>query len=303
VVARLEGTGNVPTKLSVPQQHGVEWLEPTVAAEVEPRGSIVGGHRSFTYVIKLTEPGEVALGKLSLPYWDPDARAYRTASTDLGSVTVKPSAAQKKRTPVAKTPLETLGKARPALGEYTPAGPAVADRPVFWALLFGAPLSVLLADGGRRLGSFLSRRRQAQKNDPRELSGRALAEARRLLASDPTAAVAQVERALFLALEGGLAVKARALLKAVVKDELERAGLLPEHTDETQALLEECEGARFTGKSASTEGDLLGRATRLLPRRGGLAEALRPEWRDARGHLQYRARRRTSHGPGIGHSP
>jgi hypothetical protein len=264
VVARLEGSGNVPAKLFVPQQNGVEWLEPTIAAEVEPSGSIVRGYRTFTYVIKLTEPGEIKLGELSLPYWDPEARAYRVARAELGSIAVTPGEKRKDKPAAPESPLATLGKPRQTLaGDATRASP-LGDRPLFWFLLFGAPLSVVVGDGGLRLARWLGRRRAAQQNDPRELAQQALGQARRLAGKDDAAALAQVERALFLALEAGPGLKARALLKSELERELEQSGMVAEQAQSVVELLTQCENARFTGKLADG-GDLVGRAERLIP--------------------------------------
>ncbi len=77
IVARLEGVGNVPSTLNVPQQHGVEWLEPNVVSDVEPKGNVVRGFRSFTYVVKLTEAGIVDLGELTPPFYNPGKAALR----------------------------------------------------------------------------------------------------------------------------------------------------------------------------------------------------------------------------------
>ena len=265
VVARLEGIGNVPAKLNVPQQNGVEWLEPTVASDVEPRGSTVRGYRSFTYVIKLTEAGEIKLGELSLPYWDPEARSYRTLKAELGNVTVTPGDAREVKPKAPESPLATLGKPRSSLDDFHGEARALGDRPVFWFLLLGAPLSVVMLDGSLRLSRWFSRRRALRQSDPRELALQALAEARRLGARDPQAAVAQVERALFLALEAGAKIKARALLKSELERELASSGLAAELVADASRLLESCEHSRFTGKAGAANDDLVGQAERLIP--------------------------------------
>jgi hypothetical protein len=249
----------------VPQQNGVEWLEPTVASDVEPRGSIVRGYRSFTYVIKLTEAGEIKLGELSLPYWDPEARSYRTLKAELGNVTVTPGDAREVKPKAPESPLATLGKPRSSLDDFHGEARALGDRPVFWFLLLGAPLSVVMLDGSLRLSRWFSRRRALRQSDPRELALQALAEARRLGARDPQAAVAQVERALFLALEAGAKIKARALLKSELERELASSGLAAELVADASRLLESCEHSRFTGKAGAANDDLVGQAERLIP--------------------------------------
>src|SRR5258706_15816406 len=43
VVAKLEGTGNLPYKLLTPEQNGVEWLEPTLVDRGGPKKDVVQG--------------------------------------------------------------------------------------------------------------------------------------------------------------------------------------------------------------------------------------------------------------------
>src|SRR5262249_5321019 len=119
---RLEGTGNLPHELKVPEQRGVDWLDPSVTDSISPRDSIVGGSRVFHYVVRLDEAGNRDLGEVTLPYYDPQARRYEVARASLGVVEVLPGkapapAAAGSAAPGAKADdrLGTLG-VRKALG-------------------------------------------------------------------------------------------------------------------------------------------------------------------------------------------
>jgi hypothetical protein len=258
VVARLEGVGNVPSDLSVPQQKGVEWLEPTLRGEVEPSGETVKGYRTFTYVVKLNEPGVVKLGELNLPFWDPRARAYHMARADLGEVTVTAAlgAAKAKAPDAPNTPLAEVGKPRTALGaEVLPKKPAT-EEPWFLWLLFGAPLGVVLADGSVRLGSRLRQHWASQKNDPRVLAMQALSTARDHVAHAPEAAH-HGERALFFAIEAATGIRARALVKDQLSRALAESKIGSDLESECARVLEACETARFTPETDQAGRDLL----------------------------------------------
>src|SRR5262249_2823499 len=151
VVAKLSGVGNIPSTLVIPQQRGVEWLEPSLIEDIDTKGAIVKGMRVFTYVVKLDEPGRVDLGALTLPYFDPKKRAYAGARAELGKVQVDPnpkapspagSAAQATR--ADKTNGSALPAPRATLAAYSRPQAPFTDGLGFWALLFGAPLAVTL---------------------------------------------------------------------------------------------------------------------------------------------------------------
>src|SRR5690606_25369981 len=74
VVAKLEGSGNLPPTLVLPRQRGVEWLEPSTTESIDTDHGVLRGQRTFSYVVKLDRPGKVDLGELTLPYYDPDRR-------------------------------------------------------------------------------------------------------------------------------------------------------------------------------------------------------------------------------------
>ncbi len=252
VVARLEGIGNVPSTLNVPQRHGVEWLEPNIVSDVEPKGNVVRGFRSFTYVVKLTEAGSVDLGELALPFYNPTSERYEFARAALGKIEVTPGAGPKRADALQRSPLEELGKIRGKLEPLPPEKRHLTDEPWFLWLVFGAPLGVVLTDGGLRLWGALKRRASAKKDDPRLLAEAALNDASRLPASEAAKAPALVERALFLAIEAGTGLRARALLRSDLQKALERAGVPAERATAVIALLDDCERARFTGDASGS---------------------------------------------------
>lgn len=266
VVARLSGTGNIPTSLVIPQQRGVEWLEPSTTEDIEAKGSTVKGLRVFTYVVKLTEPGSIDLGELTLPYFDPKRRAYAVARASLGKVQVDGNPA-KASAPVASSAAESRGAsalppARPTLTAFAAPPLPFTDGAAFWAFLLGAPLAVLLTGSGLTLGRRATERLRARRSDPDRLAQDALREADEAArAGKPGETASAVERALFRAIEAGTGLKARAFLRDELTQALGEAGVPSAVTNDTLSLLDACETLRFTeGTSGPSPSDLAGRA-------------------------------------------
>jgi hypothetical protein len=254
VTVRLEGTGNVPHGVKIPEQKGVDWLDPTINDAVTDHSGVVGGARTFRYVVRLDEPGSHDLGEVTLPYYDPRAKKYEIARTQLGSVDVKPgkiaapapSAAPSASSSTTDGPLEDIGAPRRALGAPTVTPRHFTDSKGFFGLLAGGPLAVIALGGLTELASRLRRRMTARERSLSAAYRRALADARAAATRGDRSAVAgAVERALYSALEDRLGLKARAVLRPDLSRKLEQAGTEPALAAEIVALLDDCDKLRF----------------------------------------------------------
>jgi hypothetical protein len=252
VIAKLEGTGNIPISLNVPQRRGVEWLDPTLTEKVGPEGSVVRGYRTFNYVVKLLEPGVVDLGELTLPYFDPKKRAYATLQAKLGTVTVSPNPHRAQAKLPSDDPRDKALDLRPrktlaAFARET--SPFTDDARIFW-FLFGAPALVAMAGVGLSFATTLRKRLADAKAGAPRLSLEALRAADEAAVRDEVATTASaVERALFLGIEASTGLRARAFLREDLARALTDAGLAEDLRRRTLALLDACEAARFTGKA------------------------------------------------------
>ena len=273
VVAKLSGTGNVPASLVVPQRRGVEWLEPSMTEDVDAKGANVKGLRVFTYVVKLHEPGRIDLGELTLPYFDPKRRAYAVARAALGTVQVDPNpsksaapaAATSNGSPSATGGGPSLPSARPSLSAYAPPAPPFTNGLGFWALLFGAPLAVLLGGASIELGKRAAERLKSRRTDPDRLAADALREADEAARTGRALETAgAVERALFRAIEAGTGLKARAMLRAELESALGAAGIAASTVSETVSLLDACETLRFTEAQSQTAPKALADKARVV---------------------------------------
>lgn len=279
VVATLEGTGNLPFKLKVPQQHGVEWLDPTVVDDVEIRGSAIGGTRKLSYVVRVTTPGRIDLGELTLPYWDPDRDAYRIAKATLGSLEVQENPQGAPAEPPKDTDrLAGIAAPRKTLGAPPVSDARWADSPWFWLLLVAGPLGLVLGGGAARLGRRVAERARRARESASTVAGRALSEAQR--AEDLRQAASHVERAVIAAIEAATGLRARGVLRAELPAELEAAGIDEKTARELTDLLDACDQVRFTGGEPNgRDAELVSRAaavTKKLGKQGNGRRSSRP---------------------------
>ena len=266
VTARVDGSGRFPGALLLPEQSGIEWLEPTIKDSAGARGSVVGGTRTFSYLVRMSQPGTVELGSLKLPLFDPEAREYRVVSVALGKVQVEalPASAAATAETEDGPRLSKLVRFRAQLGPHAPQR-YLADRSGFWWSFGLAPGLVLGAAGALTVTGRVRRRLAAREGALATLAARALGEAREALArGDVQAAVAGIERALYAAVEQATAIKARAVLRGDLSRELGRAGLPTELGESVAALLDACGQLRFAGSEPGRARAVLGDAEGLV---------------------------------------
>jgi hypothetical protein len=252
VIAKLEGTGNLPSSLQPPGQKGVEWLEPTTTEHLDVTEGKVQGFRTFTYVVKLDRPGEIDLGELTLPFYDPAKRGYSVARATLGKVTVKPDPNAHAGKAAAAEPTDALKGLLPARDDFGNAAVPrsyIADRSGFWAALALGPLAVLVLGGAARAGRKLLEQRRALKERPSERAIKELDRARDARTKDAALAAGSSERAVLLAIEGATGLKARGVLRSDLAAELRQRGVSEGLAAEIVALFDRCEDVRFSGPS------------------------------------------------------
>jgi hypothetical protein len=262
VVATLSGIGNVPFKIQTPEQHGVEWLEPSLTEKIEAPNGIVQGTRSFSYVVRLNDPGNVDLGELTLPFYNPKRREYAIARAALGVINVKPNP-NAKATPVEAKIDRLAGVLEPRnqLGPFAGAPKPLSDRPYFFGLLLLAPFGVVVVGGAL---SATSRAREKLRVRGTSLSAQldaALRDAKTLAKSDSGAAVTALERAVFLGIELKMGLKARAILKTELAQSLTERGLPAERAQALARILEDADALRFVGDASGIDAKELAQRT------------------------------------------
>lgn len=282
VIATLKGTGNVPFKLLTPGRHGVEFNQATTSNNVTPHGSTIGGSRTFNYTVEVDQPGQVDLGAVTLPYWDPSRHEYEVARAELGTVDVLPNPNAKH---VAKRekphdPLAGLVTPRAEIGPPAAKPLRLDDSKWFWMLLALGPVGVVVTSGSVRAGSALSERWRKRKETHERLAQGALKDAELAASSgDAAGSASALERAVFTAIEGACGLKARAVLRNELGATLEERGLAPELSGEVLEVLEGCDALRFLGGSDDVAPEALRMRAAELVRKLSRANHRRPRGR------------------------
>jgi hypothetical protein len=255
VHVELSGTGNLPNTLVPPAREGVEWLAPEVHDDLGPIAGrdAYGGKRSFEFVVRVKRAGDVNLGELALPFWDPEQKRYAVARAALGSVHVTPSVGA---TPGVSDPaaelLPGLPPARDRLEGSPTSAPHIDDSPLFWlGAVGGGPLAFGFAVALRHAAQRVSRARRGRRASPgAELRDRVSAARAACGGGDARAADSAISRALEAAAWAHAGVNVRGAVGDEVTERLERAGVGRQAASSLADLLRECETARFAPDEA-----------------------------------------------------
>lgn len=243
----LRGTGNIPSTLAMPEIQGVEWLEPQVRDALGPvTQDVYGGTRTFNYVARVHKDGQVDLGEVRLPYFDPKTHSYQIARASLGIVSVTKADGRDAGVEAAEPVLANMPALRTQL-EGKKEQSFVTEKPAYWGALFGSPLACVLA---LVLGDAVRRVRERRANaapSPEKLARERRAEAEAAVRGDDgKAAAAAIVRAVEAEVLADHDVNLRGTSAANAERELVEAGVDAAVAKELLAIVAECESARFS---------------------------------------------------------
>lgn len=255
VHVEVSGTGNVPSAVATPLRAGLEWLVPEVHEDLGPTAhDAFGGKRTFDFVVRVTRAGDIDLGEIVLPFWNPEQRSYEVARGPLGVVHSRPSAAGAAAAsgPVSEEVLAGLPAPRDALEGTRPRRPHLDDSPFFWIAGVGSwPLALGAAVAGRAAGRRVRDAWRARRASPATKLRERVAAARAACGGkDARTADAAIARAIEAATVAHAGVSVRDAVGGEVVDCLERAGVDREAAARVAELLRECEAARFSPDGA-----------------------------------------------------
>jgi hypothetical protein len=261
VTVDLSGTGNLPSNLVPPARAGIEWLPPETHEKMGATASDrFGGKRTFAFVVRLHKEGDIDLGSLTLPFWNPDTRSYGVAMATLGVVHVRRGATPA-TADTALDPLPGLPAVRATRTGSPPVRKHLPDSPVFWLGLGGAPLLYVAVAGVLQASQNIRRRRASRKSSPEtELKERMLLADRACNNGNPNdeggtqAAYAAIIRALQSATIARAGVNVRDARASEIARRLEEQGVGAETAARFEELLQACETARFAPQDAPEVG-------------------------------------------------
>ena len=252
----LSGIGNLPATLTPPSRAGLEWLDPQVRSDVTPQqDERLGGKRTFAFVVRVHNAGEVELGDIKVPYWNPDTKSYGVARVALGVVHVTPGTGRPAAS--ADLPPETLPELPILRAERVGARGErrhVSDSPTFWLGLGLAPLAYGVVFGAGAAARRLRTRRAERVTSPaREMKERVATANVACRGDDARAADAAMARALEAATVALAGVNVRGARADDVAPRLEAAGVDATVAREVEVLLQDGEAARFAPEAATID--------------------------------------------------
>ncbi|HJL14664.1 MAG TPA: BatD family protein [Sandaracinaceae bacterium LLY-WYZ-13_1] len=278
-----EGRGPIEqVRVPSPEGDGLRVLQPEIRDEVTTPNDVVGGTRTYRWLIVPERAGEYTLGPFEVPVFDPIDETYTVARAEALTLTAAGAAVD---APADDAPEET-GEPSPEAAErdalerlgpirtrsaLTRRQTAIAEQPWFLALLALGPLAFLGALG------FRGARRRAARPDPSRAPKRARRAAKKRLsaarrhadADEPRAFYAAVANALKEVLEAKLGHAVGSLTYPELRRELEDRGLDAEAASGVVDELEGCDFARFSAVGVSRE-----EMERCLDRTRGLLATL-----------------------------
>lgn len=237
-------------------------------------GDRYGGSRTFQYVVRLHKAGAINLGDLTLPFWDPQARAYGVAHVALGAVNVKAGTSAPAQADTANNPLPGLPAALTKREPATASRRHWTDTPAYWLGLGAMPLTYGLVVVASGTVQRMKAKRAARSASPKTaMQARVSAAETASRAEDAEAMDAATARALEATLVAETSVNVRALATSEIGSALASAGVREETAREVEAILLECEAARFSASDtgASEARRRWGRARVAIDRLAGRA--------------------------------
>lgn len=269
VTVTVAGTGKLPTALTLPSTPGLRWLDPEKKELVEAKQGLIGGNRTFRYVVQAEAAGLVDLQSVELLQFDPSQGRYQPLRAKLGTVSVAPAAmvAGQAAAPVAPPSVPSASPNGPMPlppPRATMTSPTVdapqplgGDRFYWWALL--PPLGAVGAEGLTRSWARLQARRRARSSSAVARAEQALLD----LSEKPSAAAA--ERAVVLCIEAARGIKARGITTDRLATELTQVGVESTLATRVADHLKRLDQLRFSptqedDANLSREAETLGRA-------------------------------------------
>jgi hypothetical protein len=263
LTARVRGTGNLrDVRLPTPAIDGLSFLEPQIKDEIEAPGDLVGGARTFEWLVVPRRPGGYALPSLGFATFDPAAGTYgRAESTPLSLVAAGNVVAEPRPDDAAadREPAEGGDAPADAAASYGPLrtesalrrrAPSIVEQPWF-PFALGAPaagwLVMLIVSAALRR----ARARAGASAPQRTIRGarKRLARVDALAkAGDARACYGELASALKAALEARLGEPVGGFTLSALRGHLVARGM---SEDLATRLVDELEGAEFARFSAS----------------------------------------------------
>lgn len=251
---KLSGQGNM-RKISEPQLKfppDFEVYDPNVKENTSRSGGILGGSRSYEYLIIPANPGTFEIPPLTISYFDPAAETYKQISSPPYSIRVVGEPTGRGPGPTTKQEVSVLEEdiryiETGGISSWSKAEEKEGNGALYWGL-YGLPLVLLLVFAGfkRRQDALSadvvgSKRRKANKQALNRLK-----QAKTYLdANEQKAFYNEVIRAIWGYLSDKLNIGQSEMSKENIRENLLKRNVSEQNADVLKNILDTCEMALF----------------------------------------------------------
>jgi hypothetical protein len=256
VVAK--GMGNLRgLTLRGPRLSGVDALEPEIDDRVENQLDVIGGERTFRWLILPRQPGTLKIPRFVVDVFDPETKTFASVRTAPLTLTVSGAASASDGAP---RPASDDSNAEVRFGplraqsELLRRTPELRERGWFWPSVLAAPLLLLGLWLGRSVQRRVVRRRAAGRDDQalREVEEKLGTAQRATQSGDANGALSALQSALKKTLEARLGEPVGGLTWRALGHHLTRHALEPRLIERVIGQLGAIERARFDPGSVGT---------------------------------------------------
>jgi len=255
LTARVEGVGNLrDVRLALPEQDGLRVLEPEVTDEVVAPNDVVGGSRTFAWLIVPEEPGEIRLPPLALQTFSPSSGRYARVTGPALTLTAAGNAVETADDDLDEGSQTSTTRA-PELGPVRTRSdlsrdPPTESLPIWLISLFAFPpliwlLAVVFGLARRRLDATAER--QAPKRAVRTAKKRLVTAAGHAKEGDARAFYGEVRKVIKDVLEARLGEAVGGYTHGELVKHLRERGM---DEDLSRRVVDELEGSEFAQYSA-----------------------------------------------------
>jgi len=261
----VEGKGNVRQISSpiVPLDNGISKYSESSNEEINAGFKEVLGKKTFEIILVPQQPGNLKVGPITLPYFDPWAGKYVVASVDPLTLAVSGQAVQSAKEPrvISKEAVMLAGQdlryIRPDAQKLRMNGSPWFVHSLSWIFALLGPLAVIISAihkwRAARLASDMTALRRLRASAAIKNAKKRLALAAKSIQADDAGFTTILSESLMEYIADKSDRNAAGLIESDIRKILSDLGAGQRESEDMQAVLDECSGVRFGGKSLSRE--------------------------------------------------
>ncbi|MBI4530838.1 MAG: protein BatD [Candidatus Latescibacteria bacterium] len=268
VFVSISGKGNIATVGDpvLPDLRNFKVYDPKMTKTPQQMGGVIGGTKTFEYILIPLTAGRTRIGPFELSYFDPATQGYTTVRTQPIELSVAPNTSPPGRggmTGLTREEIMLVGEdiryIKPNTSSLQRGAPYLHQRLGLSLFFHFLPALALVGAGlyRRHLDRTKNDLAYARRRRAKGEAAKRLRRAQDLLEkhASPQEFHAEIQKALVQFLADKLNVPAAGIVVETVSDQLKQRGLPEEMIGDIEAIFQMCNEARFAPTS-TPDGDL-----------------------------------------------